>query len=88
MIRLTEDIILEVQKRNCPPVEFFVFGLRLQMWPVFQKSMANHIDALKKLAEGTSSGYFSRAPTTTDASIMSVSLTCMQWAQLTRASDL
>jgi vacuolar protein sorting-associated protein 52 len=73
MIRLTEDVILEVQKRNCPPVEFFVFGLRLQMWPVFQKSMAEHIDALKKLAEGASSGYFSRAPTTTDASVTGVS---------------
>jgi len=72
MIRLTENIILEVQKRNCPPVEFFVFGLRLQMWPVFQKSMAEHIDALKKLAEGTSSGYFSRAPTTTNSNVTSI----------------
>lgn len=72
MIRLTEDVILEVQKRNCSPVEFFVFGLRLQMWPVFQKSMGEQIDALKKLAEGASSGYFSRAPTTTDASVMSI----------------
>ena len=73
MIRITEDVILEVQKRNCPPVEFFVFGLRLQMWPVFQKSMAEHIDSLKKLAEGASSGYFSRVLTTTDARVTVVS---------------
>jgi hypothetical protein len=73
MIRLTEDVVIEVQKRNCPPVEFFVFGLRLQMWPVFQKAMGEHVDALKKLAEGTTSRYFSRAPTTTDASVTNVS---------------
>ena len=73
MIRLTEDVILEVQKRNCPPIEFFVFSLRLQMWPIFQKGMADNAEALKKIAEGTSSGYFSRAATTTDASVASVS---------------
>jgi len=72
MIRLAEDVILEIQKRNCPPVEFFVFSLRLKMWPVFQKSMSDHIDALKKLAEGTSSGYFSRAQTTSDASVTGI----------------
>lgn len=73
MIRLMEDVVLEVQKRNCPPVEFFVFGLRLQMWPVFQKAMAENIDALKKLAEGTGSGYFSRAAVTTNSSVANVS---------------
>jgi hypothetical protein len=78
MIRLAEDVILEIQKRNCPPVEFFVFSLRLKMWPVFQKSMSDHIDALKKLAEGTSSGYFSRAQTTSDASVTGVSFPRMQ----------
>jgi hypothetical protein len=84
MIRLAEDVILEVQKRNCPPVEFFVFSLRLRMWPVFQKSMSDHVDALKKLADGTSSGYFSRAQTTTDSSITGVSfLRTQPWSQLT-----
>lgn len=73
MIRLMEYVVLEVQKRNCPPVEFFVFGLRLQMWPVFQKAMAENIDALKKLAEGTGSGYFSRAAVTTNSSVANVS---------------
>lgn len=72
MIRLMEDVVLEVQKRNCPPVEFFVFGLRLQMWPVFQKIMAENAEALKKLAEGTSTGYFSRAIVTTDSSVVDI----------------
>ncbi|KAG5716678.1 Vacuolar protein sorting-associated protein 52 like protein [Termitomyces sp. T112] len=72
MIRLMEDVVVEVQKRNCPPVEFYVFALRLQMWPVFQKAMAENVDALKKLAEGGSSGYFSRAIATSDAGVSSI----------------
>jgi hypothetical protein len=73
MIRLTEDVVAEVQKRNCPPLESFVFALRLQMWPVFQKAMAEHINSLKKLAEGASSGYFSRTSNTTDGTVSNVS---------------
>jgi len=53
-------------------VEFFVFGLRLQMWPIFQKVMAEHAEALKKLAEGASTGYFSRAVATTDAGVANI----------------
>ncbi|OBZ70084.1 Vacuolar protein sorting-associated protein 52 A [Grifola frondosa] len=56
MIRLTEDVMAEVQKRDCGPLETFIFGIRLQMWPLFQKSMAEHIDSLKKFAEGATSG--------------------------------
>ncbi|KAF6762609.1 Sac2 family-domain-containing protein [Ephemerocybe angulata] len=69
MIRLTEDIVTEVQKRRCPPAENFIFGIRIQMWPVFQKVMHEHIESLKKLAEGTSGGYFSRSSPVTDASV-------------------
>ncbi|TFK75767.1 Vps52-domain-containing protein [Pluteus cervinus] len=67
MIRLTEAVVSEVQLRNSPPVETFIYTLRLQMWPVFQKAMAEHIDSLKKLVEGSSTGYFSRSSNTTDA---------------------
>lgn len=74
MIRLTEDVMVEVQKRGCSPLESYVFGLRLQMWPVFQKAMSEHIESLKRLAEGASSGYFSRTISTTDASVSSVSV--------------
>jgi len=72
MIRLMEDVIAEVQKRDCAPLESFIFGLRLQMWPVFQKAMSEHVDALKKLAEGTTASYFSRAAATTDAIVLDI----------------
>jgi hypothetical protein len=79
MIRLTEDVIAEVQKRGCPPLESFIFGIRLQMWPVFQKAMSEHVKALKTLADGATSSYFSRTTTTTDAS---VSLICQRYIVL------
>ncbi|GJE84132.1 Vps52-domain-containing protein [Phanerochaete sordida] len=56
MIRLTEEVMLEVQKRGCPPLETFIFTTRLKMWPVWQRGMQDHIDALKRLAEGSGSG--------------------------------
>lgn len=76
MIRLVEDVVTEVQRRNCPPLENYVFALRLQMWPVFQKAISEQIEALKKLAEGTTAGYFGRAVSTTDLWVSSVSLRC------------
>ena len=63
----------EIQKRSCQPLETFVFGLRLQMWPVFQRAMTDQIDGLKKVAEGAGGGYFRRATTTSDAAITTVS---------------
>ncbi|KDR83878.1 hypothetical protein GALMADRAFT_236339 [Galerina marginata CBS 339.88] len=73
MIRLAEDVVTEIQKRHSPPAETYVFGLTLQMWPVFQKGMTEHIDSLKKLADGTGSGYFSRtSTTTTDARVENI----------------
>ncbi|KAI0638062.1 Vps52-domain-containing protein [Trametes polyzona] len=71
MIRLTEDVVSEVQRRNCGPLETFIFTIRLKMWPAFQKLMAENIDSLKKFAEGASAGYFRKA-TTTDAAVMSI----------------
>jgi len=66
MVRLTEAVIAEVQKRQCSPLETFFFTMRLQLWPVFQKVVSEHCDSLKKLSERPS-GYFSKAPVTTDA---------------------
>jgi vacuolar protein sorting-associated protein 52 len=74
MIRLIEEVMAEVQRRGCPPFESFVFGLRLQMWPLFQKAMTDQVEALKRLAEGASGSYFRRGTTTTDASISLVNL--------------
>jgi len=75
MIRVAEDIVAEIQRRHCPPAETYVFQLSLQMWPIFQKGMTEHIESVKKLAEGTSASYFSRASTTTDAAVANVRLT-------------
>lgn len=44
--------MLEVQKRGCQPLETFIFTARLKMWPVWQKGMADHVEGVKKLAEG------------------------------------
>jgi len=65
MIRLTEEVMSEIQKRGCQPLEFFVFDLRLQMWPLFQRAMTDHVEGLKKAAEGAGGGYFRRAAITT-----------------------
>ncbi|KAI0701798.1 Sac2 family-domain-containing protein, partial [Cytidiella melzeri] len=64
IIRLTEDVMLEVQKRGCTPLETFIFTARLKMWPVWQKGMADHVEGVKKLAEGqfcTLGGMFRKA---------------------------
>jgi len=72
MIRLTEDVMAELQKRNCGPLETFVFSIRLQMWPVFQKAMGEHIDSVKRLAEGTTSSLFRRGTVTTDLAVANI----------------
>jgi len=72
MIRLTEAVITEVQKRDCPPLENFLFAMRLQLWPAFQKIMSEHCDTLRKLAEGGTTSYFNRAASTTDTSVANV----------------
>lgn len=56
MIRLTEEVMLETQKRGCPPLETFIFTTRLKMWPIWQKGMQDHVDGLKKIAEGSGGG--------------------------------
>ncbi|CAL1700934.1 unnamed protein product [Somion occarium] len=72
MIRLIEDVMAEVQKRNCSPMESYIFTIRLQMWPVFQKAMADNIDALKNYAEGAGSSFFRRGAVTTDSGVASI----------------
>ncbi|KAI0347190.1 vacuolar sorting protein [Trametopsis cervina] len=75
VIRLTEDVMLEVQKRGCTPLENFIFTARLKMWPTWQKGMADHVEGVKKLAEGTSSGALGsmfRKSAVTDATVKSI----------------
>ena len=78
MIRLTEEVVTEIQKRRCSPAENFIFSVRLQMWPIFQKAMHEHVESLKRVAEGTSTGYFSRASPITDATVAKVCHTAIQ----------
>ncbi|EIW82324.1 Vps52-domain-containing protein [Coniophora puteana RWD-64-598 SS2] len=79
MARLSEVIIAEVQRRGCAPLETFMFTIRLQIWPIFQKVMSEQVEALRKLAEGSSTSYFSRAATTTDESISAI---CTRYAAI------
>ena len=72
MIRLTEDVASEMESRSCPAAVTFVFGLRLNLWPVFQKAMADHIESVKKLTAGNA-GYFSRAAVLSESAVMHVS---------------
>ncbi|KIK29327.1 hypothetical protein PISMIDRAFT_7151 [Pisolithus microcarpus 441] len=71
MVRLTEAVLAEVQKRQCSPLETFFFTVRLQLWPVFQKVMTEHCDSLKKVAEKPS-GYFAKTNPTTDAMVSNI----------------
>lgn len=70
MVRLTEAVLAEVQKRQCSPLETFFFTVRLQLWPVFQKVMTEHCDSLK-VAEKPS-GYFAKTNPTTDAMVSNI----------------
>lgn len=60
MIRLTDAVLDESSKRGCTPLEGFLLGLRMQLWPLFQKGMSDSVDSLKKLADsgGGGSGAF------------------------------
>ncbi|KAL4076112.1 vacuolar sorting protein [Scleroderma citrinum] len=71
MIRLTEAVTAEVQKRQCSPLETFFFTIRMELWPVFQKVMSEHCDSLKKIAEKPS-GYFAKSNPTTDAMVSNI----------------
>lgn len=61
MIRLNENVYLEAEKRGCGPLETFLLGQRLAMWPLFQKDMGTQVESLKKLAESAVGGLLSRS---------------------------
>ncbi|SJL01815.1 uncharacterized protein ARMOST_05139 [Armillaria ostoyae] len=69
MIRLIEDVAAEIENRACPAAVTFMFGVRMDLWPVFQKVMSENIDGVKKLAEGGGSSYFSRAVVLTESTV-------------------
>lgn len=71
MIRLTEDVVEEIENRNCPPVASALYTIRMLMWPVFQKAMTEHTEAVKRLAEG-GGGYLRRASSVSQATVLKV----------------
>jgi hypothetical protein len=74
-IRLTENIYIEASKRSCRPLETFLLGQRLSMWPLFQKDMGAQVESLKKLAESAVGGYLSRSGIK-DSAVQVVSAQC------------
>ncbi|KAG8932947.1 hypothetical protein FRC02_000298 [Tulasnella sp. 418] len=72
MIKLNQNALEESQKRECYPLETFLIGLKLQMWPIFQKEMNAHIESLKKLVDGSGGGLLTRGVVLKDSSIQLV----------------
>ena len=72
IIRIMENTLAEVQIRGCAPLENWLFGLRLQFWPVFQKQMTEHVASLNKLSDSATGGYFRRATGPSDAVMQAV----------------
>ena len=60
MIRLNEEAYREVCRRSCGPMEIFLVGVRMQLWPVFQSEMGAHVDSLKALADSATGSMFAR----------------------------
>ncbi|KAG9015884.1 hypothetical protein FRB90_004305 [Tulasnella sp. 427] len=79
MVRMNEVVLAESQKRDCAPLETFLLGLRLTMWPIFQKEMNAQVESLKKMVDGAGSGYLMRGTTLKDSSIQ---LVCQRYAAL------
>jgi hypothetical protein len=51
MIRLNERILNIAQERGTIPLEGYLQGQKMVLWPLYRKEMDNHIDSLKKLAD-------------------------------------
>ena len=67
-----ENTLAEVQTRGCVTLETWLFGLRMQFWPVFQKLMSEHVSSLNKLAEVGSGGLFRRTSSLSDEVVRGV----------------
>lgn len=64
MIRLNDSLIQQLigdrseGQGTCPAqaMESHLLGLKLRLWPLFQKEIGSNVDSVKKLSEGNSSG--------------------------------
>lgn len=60
MIRLNEAAYHEVCRRSCGPMETFMVGIRMSLWPLFQSEMGAHVESLKTLADSATGSMFAR----------------------------
>ena len=64
MIRLNEHILRISQQRGTIPLEGYLQGQKMALWPLYRKEMDNHVDSLKRLADEAEgkglSGFMSR----------------------------
>jgi vacuolar protein sorting-associated protein 52 len=60
MIRINDAALRESEVRQCGPMETFCLGVRMVLWPVFQKGMDSQVTALKKFADSASGGILSK----------------------------
>lgn len=51
-------LVGEDRSGKCPtlPMESHLMGMRIQLWPLFQKEMGVQTDSVKKLTDGSGSG--------------------------------
>ena len=72
MIRLNDAVLTETTERGgCNPLESFLIGQRMTMWPVFQKEMNAHVESLKKLGDSAAGGLLTKS-TLKDATVHAV----------------
>lgn len=55
---LSDTLIGEHKSGDCPTtsMESYFIGVKMQLWPLFQKEMGINIDSVKKLTDGAGSG--------------------------------
>jgi hypothetical protein len=54
---LSEQLLGSGKDGACPAaaMEAYIIGLRMQLWPLFQKEMGNQVDSVKKLVDSSGS---------------------------------
>lgn len=57
MIRLNDSIFTSlIDTTHCPPMENHLIGIRLSLWPLFQKTMGAQVESLRRINGTAASG--------------------------------
>jgi hypothetical protein len=51
MIRLNDRLLAQAEQRGTIPMEGYLQGQKMALWPLYRKEMDAHVDSLKKLAD-------------------------------------